>query len=430
MDDSLPPSPPRDPSATDRVTVRNALDLFPREEPEPELPPADEITRSETATSRVPPSPPRSTAAPRPSLPPPVVQAAPQQPAAQTSTDRVIPLEPRRSRRSSLRALHNLERQSAAAWKKTVALTRRTVAAVYRYSRDVAKPALTRWYAMGRRGWQHGVTGAMDGATWSWRAAVEASTNLRRFVADRAWPACRQAAQPALTSIQKLAREPEVADHHTPALEPSRLALLSSTTLTIAFIAISMDSNVGRVDVRADPPPADSALPAGVAFSPSAAALESAPLATSEEPVRAGAAPSVVSEPPQVPQSALYRRMRSVNPASAVQDVLNQYRDGVSTLDPEAVKAVWPGVDELAMTTQFQSLFDHNLQFDACRISVSGSSATAICRGSTSSIFNARTRRRFTQAREWKFTLAEQGGRWFITSVVSGQPGGAETSTF
>lgn len=138
----------------------------------------------------------------------------------------------------------------------------------------------------------------------------------------------------------------------------------------------------------------------------------------------------MASEPPQAPQTALYRRMTSVNPASAVQEVLNQYRDGVSTLDPEAVKALWPGVDELAMNTYFKSLFDHNLQFDACRISVSGSSATATCRGSTSSIFNARTRRRFTQAREWKFTLVEEGGRWVITSVASGEPGSVETRTF
>jgi hypothetical protein len=94
------------------------------------------------------------------------------------------------------------------------------------------------------------------------------------------------------------------------------------------------------------------------------------------------------------------------------------------------VKDVWPEVDEIAMNTHFQALYDHNLQFDACSISVADRNATALCRGSVSSVFNGRGRRRFTQAREWKFTLRDSDGRWQITSVESGQPGNTTTSSF
>ena len=104
-----------------------------------------------------------------------------------------------------------------------------------------------------------------------------------------------------------------------------------------------------------------------------------------------------------------------------IQRVLNRYRDGFSVLDVAAVKTVWPSADEHALRKAFAGLYDQNIEFDSCRISVAATTPTAdaLCRGEVSYVRNERVKRRRTEVKQWQFTLANNGARWTIRTIIA-----------
>jgi hypothetical protein len=141
-----------------------------------------------------------------------------------------------------------------------------------------------------------------------------------------------------------------------------------------------------------------------------------ASVVASIDAARAASVPiSERAQPSPVPSEPADR-----NDRMAIQRALNTYRDAFSILDPAMAKAVWPSADERALQQTFALLYDQSLEFDACRISVSAATASAICEGSVSYIRNQRPRRRQSEQKQWRFTLDHDGKRWTIRTAVEG----------
>jgi hypothetical protein len=102
---------------------------------------------------------------------------------------------------------------------------------------------------------------------------------------------------------------------------------------------------------------------------------------------------------------------------AAIQRVLNRYRDAFSTLDIRAVQSVWPSSNAQSLRADFHQLDEHNIEYESCRIAVSGPRAAAVCRGVAQwTPSGGREIRRAT--RQWQFALRAVDVRWVIDDVV------------
>ncbi|HTM05580.1 MAG TPA: hypothetical protein VL173_18855 [Vicinamibacterales bacterium] len=142
---------------------------------------------------------------------------------------------------------------------------------------------------------------------------------------------------------------------------------------------------------------------------------------------------SITEPPPPVPPAntraasaiATPSRPSTTNPiqdaASAAQadgnrvaQVLNRYARAYGDLDPRAASAVWPTVDERALSRAFASLESQDVSFDNCTIDVNGATASALCHGRTSYVGKVGNRQLHTEPRQWRFELKLQGDDWKI----------------
>jgi hypothetical protein len=146
--------------------------------------------------------------------------------------------------------------------------------------------------------------------------------------------------------------------------------------------------------------------------------------------LRAPVQPSSVGEP-RTPIAALREARTSVVPArvpvaatAEIQRVLNRYRDAFSILDDRAVQGVWPSVDIHRLRTDFSRVYEQNLDYESCDITIREADAGAVCRGIVRSISSPpHTTRR--ENREWRFALRKVNDRWLIAAVdVSSLVGG------
>jgi hypothetical protein len=97
-----------------------------------------------------------------------------------------------------------------------------------------------------------------------------------------------------------------------------------------------------------------------------------------------------------------------------VAQVLNRYARAYGDLDPRAASAVWPTVDERALSRAFASLESQDVSFDNCTIDVKGATASALCHGRTSYVGKVGNRQPHTEPRQWRFELKRQGDDWKI----------------
>jgi hypothetical protein len=97
-----------------------------------------------------------------------------------------------------------------------------------------------------------------------------------------------------------------------------------------------------------------------------------------------------------------------------VAQVLNRYARAYGDLDPRAASAVWPTVDERALSRAFASLESQHVSFDNCSIDVKGATASALCQGRTSYVGKVGNRQLHTEPRQWRFELKLQGDDWKI----------------
>src|SRR3954466_3635426 len=111
---------------------------------------------------------------------------------------------------------------------------------------------------------------------------------------------------------------------------------------------------------------------------------------------------SITAPPPVLPATAA-GVSASVAPRSdnsRVTQVLNQYARAYGQLDPSAARAVWPTVDERALARAFASLESQDVSFDNCEVHVTGSLASASCRGTASYVGKVGSRQARTEPRQ------------------------------
>jgi hypothetical protein len=129
---------------------------------------------------------------------------------------------------------------------------------------------------------------------------------------------------------------------------------------------------------------------------------------------------SIVSSPAPaaaVATPAAVPAVASRTDESRVAQVLNRYAHAYGTLDASAAHAVWPSVDERALARAFSSLASQNIAFDGCDINVSGTTASASCRGRASYVAKVGSREPRSEARTWQFELRRDGDAWTIENA-------------
>jgi hypothetical protein len=102
-----------------------------------------------------------------------------------------------------------------------------------------------------------------------------------------------------------------------------------------------------------------------------------------------------------------------VDARAAVRATLARYEAAYSNLNVSAARAVWPAVDERALSRAFDGLSSQHVALDRCDVTVTGPTAHATCSGSaewTPKVGGGQRR----QSRRWAFDLANAGGTWQI----------------
>jgi hypothetical protein len=98
---------------------------------------------------------------------------------------------------------------------------------------------------------------------------------------------------------------------------------------------------------------------------------------------------------------------------------LDQYARAYGRLDASAARAVWPSVNERALSNAFAGLASQALDFKDCSIDVRGSAAHAVCRGTASYVPRVGSDRPRIEPRTWRFELRRDGDAWTIADAVA-----------
>lgn len=156
----------------------------------------------------------------------------------------------------------------------------------------------------------------------------------------------------------------------------------------------------------AAPPPAAPAAAAPVPIDPVAAPrdLRTADARTSPPP------------PPAAEPARVTRDEPVVDEVARVRAVLSRYEAAYSGLDAAAARAVWPAVDERALSRAFNGLQSQRVSLERCDVSVSGASARAECAGRATWVPKVGGSGR-TETRRWLFDLRQASGGWQIVSA-------------
>jgi hypothetical protein len=104
---------------------------------------------------------------------------------------------------------------------------------------------------------------------------------------------------------------------------------------------------------------------------------------------------------------------------AAIERTLRQYKDAYERLDAKAASAVWPTVDQRALTRAFAGLASQSLDFRGCEVLVraGASTATASCSGMAAYVRKVGDTRVRLEPRQWTFTLNKAQGMWRIEAV-------------
>jgi hypothetical protein len=143
-------------------------------------------------------------------------------------------------------------------------------------------------------------------------------------------------------------------------------------------------------------------------------------------------APSPVPPPPDPPQQPSPAAIAAtptpaaaapiaaavvVDDAAQVRAVLQKYQNAYERLDAGMVHAVWPGVNESALTRAFDGLESQALDFKACYIQLRGATADVLCTGSTRYVPKVGSREPRVEPLAWNFTLRKKAIDWEIETA-------------
>jgi hypothetical protein len=146
------------------------------------------------------------------------------------------------------------------------------------------------------------------------------------------------------------------------------------------------------------------------------------------------ATPAIERPAVQPPDTVPARLSASVEPAAAramisagvvtppadeerVRTTLQAYRAAYEKLDARSAQAIWPGVDEAALTRAFSGLQSQRLMFDDCEVQVQGARSHATCRGTAVYVPRVGSRDPRREPRVWTFDLRKVGEDWQIDTA-------------
>ena len=174
-------------------------------------------------------------------------------------------------------------------------------------------------------------------------------------------------------------------------------------------------------------PPADTdRAPAVVAVAPvplPAASPVAAPIGSTVSPPPIASTvspPPIASTVPPPPIASTVPPPRAVvvpDDDALVKQTLQRYRTAYERLDAGSARAVWPGVNEAALSRAFDGLASQTLVFNGCTVTLHGEAAAAVCRGSTRYVPKIGSREPRTELRTWNFTLRKAESGWMIESA-------------
>ena len=153
-------------------------------------------------------------------------------------------------------------------------------------------------------------------------------------------------------------------------------------------------------------PPAESARSSATTNAPSTNPSSEAGATTS-----AGAAPSARPNASAPAPSTPVRDERL-----AIRTALNRYESAYNRLDVDAVRTIWPSLDQRALTRAFDNLSSQRVALQNCNVEVAGSTARANCSGNAAWTPKVGGGER-KSARNWTFDLSELDGSWRIVHV-------------
>jgi hypothetical protein len=204
-------------------------------------------------------------------------------------------------------------------------------------------------------------------------------------------PGSAPEAERTVSTDAKTAATPATPPPATPSLEPERAA------------AAPLPNEPERLAVA--PPP--------VVHVPLAPLSEPAPVLPAANPV------SVTREPAaSTPVATTGTNPPTVDEAARVRDTLRRYEAAYSQLDAAAAHAVWPGVNQSALSRAFEGLAAQQLSLGRCDIAVTGPTARAHCAGSASWTPRVGGGGR-TEPRQWTFELRNVSGAWQISRAIT-----------
>lgn len=180
---------------------------------------------------------------------------------------------------------------------------------------------------------------------------------------------------------------------------------------------VSTDAPViDRLTDAAEPAPIAAAAPPSRAEYPEVVA---APLSEIRAPARAtlvtAAAtvrPGTPAPPPRADPAIDKRKQEQI-----VLAVLQEYKRAYEQLDVRAAKAVYPSLDDRALSKAFHQIQEQRFRFAECGVSISGHDANARCTGNASYRPKVGSRVVRFEETEWTFSLARDEGGWQILNA-------------
>lgn len=115
--------------------------------------------------------------------------------------------------------------------------------------------------------------------------------------------------------------------------------------------------------------------------------------------------------------------IRPVKPPSpdtgAMLREVHRYEAALSRMDAAAVRAAWPGADQVSLAREFTSLREQRLRLDSCTVDDRDEYAAVTCRGTLSYRPRVGDHTTRTTRGPWRFTLGRDGDGWVIEDVRS-----------
>jgi len=214
-------------------------------------------------------------------------------------------------------------------------------------------------------------------------------------------------------------------------IRPAARSATTGQTLPIATAQTSLAARLSTPPEKPGATPTRSAGAIAPRSGPATAAI-TPPAATFGADVNAGSpltpeparvpdvtptlVPAVLTAPAPPPARVTDPATVRASDTAAIESVLGRYRNAYTALNMGEVQRVWPQVDRRALERSFSEVDENALQFDDCRIDITGRDARAACSGSARSLPKGSTRPKL-ESRRWDFTLSKIGTDWLILSA-------------